>query len=294
MNNISVDPSTIFLIWYIIPGYIAFATFFFSIKMAEATMRVEWSKIRPLTKIIISVVISTVIYAVHFKTADKGLLDIAQITGEDLLPLMGIGLVGAIAVVFFLVMLVVAIDNILSPLLEFFVVLPLDILAERRRKNKTTPFEQYFNRSITNIGFIQDMLLVLIKDAFENDRVVEIKLKSGEGPIIGKIEVLHNNLHEFGIKAGSKLIHIKVEDIALFTAHEKDRKRVVKDEFRKLKNAINTTIFGLILFTIGVTKTSTSATAVFFLGTVFLIAIRFAIITRWQERINEILQQAKA
>ena len=199
-----IQPLTLFLIWYIIPGYLSLLIFILISKLFTPTLKFSWKKINNFDKVVLSVIISTIIYYFHFYQKGKDLIDILKISSNDLVSIMGVSLLFSAAIAVSLYIFALLLNNYLVPFFYLLIYLPTTRFLFRKDL-KSSFFQDFYKSGAFGIGPIYDFVLTSIKNSHELGNIVEVKLKSTGEILKGKINTIKRDYSEFGLEKIEKL-----------------------------------------------------------------------------------------
>ena len=142
------QPLTLFLIWYIIPGYLSLAFFISLSKGYQPILKFSWKKIEKFDKIVFSIILSTIIFYSYFYYKSKDLVDISKISSNDLVLVMWISLLISIAFAFILSILIILINDYLKSFFYFLIYLPIKRYIFKKDLNLSF-FEDFYESGVS-------------------------------------------------------------------------------------------------------------------------------------------------
>lgn len=245
------QPLTIFLIWYILPGYLSFFILLNVSVLFTPIIKYRWHQIKSLDKIAFALVVSTFIYYLYFATKGTPITDILNPTYEKLIPLVLISTVSSLFIALAFIILILAVNDLFLPTFRLLIYTPIKRLVFRKDLNKTF-FEDFMSGFKLGIGPLYNLLYILIKNALECQNIVEIKLKSDNEPLKGKIDYVKRDFSEFVVREGNKSIYVKTSDINNFSVVSLNHRDFIKRELESLRNIFWIWLIIFIVFLLSV------------------------------------------
>ena len=239
-----LDPKILFVLWFLVPGFLAVYLIFFLIKIFYPTLKINYFDIKFLEKIIFSFLVSSIIFAAI------GILFIQLSYNFNIETNLEL-LLSNFNVFFIFVICSLIFSGVFSLFFMLFINLANSIGYSLSYSLHFIHYKPRYTH-LETCGPPWDLRKETIEKAFEKERQITVILKN-QNKIKGKIIDLSRDFSQFNIKNKKNITTINYNQIDLLSVEiEKDKNRILRDFYKtNIKSILNAFIwylFFILLF----------------------------------------------